>query len=85
MFIFLNFSYAPWCPACRNIKPVWDKFAIQAGNLNVRVAEVDVTKNAGLSLVLRAYLYAFGLPFTGPTLPFISLESLTNLYIFESD
>ncbi|XP_046859289.1 thioredoxin-related transmembrane protein 1-like [Xenia sp. Carnegie-2017] len=41
--------YAPWCPACRNLRPTWEKFAVKAESLGVRVAEIDVTKNPGLS------------------------------------
>ncbi|CAB4015431.1 thioredoxin-related transmembrane 1-like [Paramuricea clavata] len=41
--------YAPWCPACKNLRPTWDKFAVQAETLNVQVAEVDVTKSTALS------------------------------------
>ena len=45
--IYLNSSYAPWCPACKNLRPTWENFAVEAETLNVRVAEVDVTKSTG--------------------------------------
>ncbi|XP_028392944.1 thioredoxin-related transmembrane protein 1-like [Dendronephthya gigantea] len=41
--------YAPWCPACRNLEPTWEKFALEAESLNVRVGEVDVTRSTALS------------------------------------
>ena len=52
--MFSNFSYAPWCPACRNLEPIWEKFAVESETLNVRVAEVDVTKSTGCV----SYLYS---------------------------
>lgn len=42
-------SYAPWCPACKSLKPVWDEFSKWSDDLSIRVASIDVTTNPGLS------------------------------------
>ncbi|XP_005418117.1 thioredoxin-related transmembrane protein 1 [Geospiza fortis] len=42
-------SYAPWCPACENLQPEWEKFAEWGEDLGVNVAKVDVTEQPGLS------------------------------------
>lgn len=41
--------FAPWCPACKNLMPTWEKFADTAANFNVKVAKVDVTTSPSLS------------------------------------
>lgn len=41
--------YAPWCPACRALEPVWEDFASWADDLGIKVAHVDVTTSPGLS------------------------------------
>ncbi|XP_032547990.1 thioredoxin-related transmembrane protein 1 [Chiroxiphia lanceolata] len=41
--------YAPWCPACQNLQPEWEKFAEWGEDLGVNVAKVDVTEQPGLS------------------------------------
>ncbi|XP_049882330.1 thioredoxin-related transmembrane protein 1-like [Pectinophora gossypiella] len=43
--------YAPWCPACNALAPVWRDLSTQAArkSLAMRAAEVDVTKSPGLS------------------------------------
>lgn len=41
--------YAPWCPACKSLKPEWDKLADWSDDLNINVAWIDVTENPGLS------------------------------------
>ncbi|XP_005047936.1 PREDICTED: thioredoxin-related transmembrane protein 1 [Ficedula albicollis] len=41
--------YAPWCPACENLQPEWEKFAEWGEDLGVNVAKVDVTEQPGLS------------------------------------
>lgn len=41
--------YAPWCPACKNIKPEWEKLSEWSDDLNIKVAWADVTQNPGLS------------------------------------
>ncbi|XP_003738983.1 thioredoxin-related transmembrane protein 1 [Galendromus occidentalis] len=41
--------YAPWCPACKALVPVWNDFADWAPHLNIRVGQVDITQNPGLS------------------------------------
>ena len=54
--MFVCFSYAPWCPACRNLRPAWEKFAIRAEGMNVRVAEVDVTEHSGSNFIVISTL-----------------------------
>ncbi|GMS78659.1 hypothetical protein PENTCL1PPCAC_30227 [Pristionchus entomophagus] len=41
--------HAPWCPACKDLQKSWNSFADFAPDLKIKVAEVDVTKNPGLS------------------------------------
>lgn len=42
--------YAPWCPACRALRPTWNEFSEWSDDLNLDgVAHVDVTENPGLS------------------------------------
>jgi len=42
--------YAPWCPACRSLTNSWSDFAEWTQDLGLNgVAEVDVTRNPGLS------------------------------------
>lgn len=43
------FSHAPWCPACKDLQKAWNSFADWSQDLNVNVAEIDVTTNPGLS------------------------------------
>uniref|UniRef100_A0A0B7ALV5 Thioredoxin domain-containing protein n=1 Tax=Arion vulgaris TaxID=1028688 RepID=A0A0B7ALV5_9EUPU len=40
---------APWCPACKSFKEVWEEFAGWGHDLDISVAVVDVTENPGLS------------------------------------
>ncbi|XP_009321229.1 PREDICTED: thioredoxin-related transmembrane protein 1 [Pygoscelis adeliae] len=42
-------EYAPWCPACQNLQPEWEKFAEWGEDLEVNIAKVDVTEQPGLS------------------------------------
>ncbi|XP_033105358.1 thioredoxin-related transmembrane protein 1-like [Anneissia japonica] len=41
--------YAPWCPACRSLEPIWNKIARKGKDLDISVGEVDVTAYPGLS------------------------------------
>ncbi|KRT79750.1 Thioredoxin, partial [Oryctes borbonicus] len=41
--------YAPWCPACKGLEPVWKEFSTWADDLEIKVAQVDVTTSPGLS------------------------------------
>ncbi|KAH7730670.1 DPY-11 protein [Aphelenchoides avenae] len=41
--------HAPWCPACKDLQKAWNAFADWSRDLNINVAEVDVTTNPGLS------------------------------------
>lgn len=41
--------YAPWCPACKSLQPVWHEFAEWGKDLDVSVGSVDITVCPGLS------------------------------------
>ncbi|VDN07811.1 unnamed protein product [Thelazia callipaeda] len=41
--------HAPWCPACKDLQKAWQAFADWSKYLDIKVAEVDVTVNPGLS------------------------------------
>lgn len=41
--------YAPWCPACRALEPIWNEFSTWSDDLGVKIAKVDVTTSPGLS------------------------------------
>ncbi|XP_077866277.1 thioredoxin-related transmembrane protein 1-like, partial [Saccoglossus kowalevskii] len=41
--------YAPWCPACKGLEATWNNFAEWSDDLDITVAEVDVTQEPGLS------------------------------------
>jgi thiol-disulfide isomerase/thioredoxin len=41
--------FAPWCPACRNLQPVWEDFASWSNDLEIKVGQVDITNSPGLS------------------------------------
>lgn len=42
-------SYAPWCPACKQLEKTWEEYSSWAKDLNIHVAQVDVTVSPGLS------------------------------------
>ncbi|XP_013776318.1 thioredoxin-related transmembrane protein 1-like [Limulus polyphemus] len=41
--------FAPWCPACKALEPVWKEFSSWSDDLGISVGHVDVTLNPGLS------------------------------------
>lgn len=41
--------FAPWCPACQQLKPLWEEFAKWSDDLGIKVGNVDLTTNPGLS------------------------------------
>ncbi|XP_055916935.1 thioredoxin-related transmembrane protein 1 [Eupeodes corollae] len=41
--------FAPWCPACKSLSPIWNRFANSADQIGLKVAHVDVTKSPSLS------------------------------------
>lgn len=47
--IFFAHSYAPWCPACKALEPIWETLAMSKKELDINVGKVDVTDSPGLS------------------------------------
>ncbi|XP_014219491.1 thioredoxin-related transmembrane protein 1 [Copidosoma floridanum] len=41
--------YAPWCPACKALEPIWDSLAFSKKELKIEVGKIDVTDAPGLS------------------------------------
>lgn len=41
--------FAPWCPACKQLEKVWQEYSGWAQDLDINVAQVDVTTSPGLS------------------------------------
>ncbi|KAL3315391.1 Thioredoxin- transmembrane protein 1 [Cichlidogyrus casuarinus] len=49
----MNYSHAPWCPACKATKPIWTEFSKHVSDQKqLRVASVDITRNPQLGLLL---------------------------------
>ncbi|KRY27487.1 Thioredoxin-related transmembrane protein 1, partial [Trichinella spiralis] len=48
-FLSSTSIHAPWCPACKDLSKAWSSFAEWSKDLKIKVAEVDVTSNPGLS------------------------------------
>lgn len=48
-FIFLFNSYAPWCPACKNLAPAWRKLGEWSNDIGIKTAQIDVTTSPALS------------------------------------
>lgn len=52
-FLFIQclvlFSFAPWCPACKNLGPIWEDFSKWQDDLDIKVGHIDVTVDVGLS------------------------------------
>ena len=49
---FVKF-YAPWCPHCQRLEPIWDAF-YHKNKSKINVASVDCTSSYG-SLVCKEY------------------------------
>ncbi|XP_075213553.1 thioredoxin-related transmembrane protein 1 isoform X2 [Lycorma delicatula] len=41
--------YAPWCPACKALQPLWEDYSSWSKELGISVGQVDVTTSPGLS------------------------------------
>ncbi|XP_015112752.1 thioredoxin-related transmembrane protein 1 [Diachasma alloeum] len=41
--------FAPWCPACKDLEPIWAHLGDRKGELGISVGKVDVTDSPGLS------------------------------------
>lgn len=41
--------YAPWCPACKNLAPAWQKLGEWSNDIGIRTAKIDVTTSPALS------------------------------------
>jgi len=46
---FKTCSFAPWCPACKNLGPIWEEFSKWQEDLDIKVGHIDVTVDVGLS------------------------------------
>lgn len=44
----MSCSFAPWCPACQQLQPVWHEFAEWGEDMGVNIAKVDVTEQPGM-------------------------------------
>ncbi|XP_063994788.1 thioredoxin-related transmembrane protein 1-like [Diachasmimorpha longicaudata] len=41
--------FAPWCPACKDLEPIWSDLGDRKRELGINVGKVDVTDSPGLS------------------------------------
>jgi len=41
--------FAPWCPACRSLQPIWEDFSSWSRGLGIQIGQVDITSSPGLS------------------------------------
>uniref|UniRef100_A0A674BNE3 Thioredoxin-related transmembrane protein 1 n=1 Tax=Salmo trutta TaxID=8032 RepID=A0A674BNE3_SALTR len=44
--------FAPWCPACQQLQPMWNEFADWGEDMGVNIAKVDVTEQPGMYTLL---------------------------------
>lgn len=59
-------SFAPWCPACRSLQPVWEDFASWSNDLGIKVGQVDITSSPGLSgrfMITGIFNYCLDYPY----------------------
>ncbi len=49
LFYLLIYSYAPWCPACKQFTSIWNDFSKAMEAKNVKVAAIDVQQYPSLS------------------------------------
>lgn len=48
-YVTIFISYAPWCPACKALEPIWEDIALLKKNLNINIGKIDITDSPGLS------------------------------------
>ena len=46
-----TYSYAPWCPACKQFTDTWESFADWAIERGMKVGKVDVTVETSKTIV----------------------------------